>query len=148
MRVLCRHGHMSFYPEAAGDLSMFCNYFGSELVREDDFWTFERLQNAPSYSIKGNPYLGKTAKVSYAGRPWEVMKANDMVFNIQTGEMADKSEISVAPINPPRVAFYFVSDVPLIQPGTLHVSGRRILSYDGYFIQDYFQLRLMGFDYD
>src|SRR4051812_4712842 len=90
MRVLCRHGHFAFYPRKASDINQFSQSFGVTLKREEDYYTFPRLQGAPKYSLLGKLYVNLPALATYEGMPWEVMKANDFVYNVQLGLLVPK----------------------------------------------------------
>lgn len=148
MRVLCRHGHLAFYPEIAGDVSMFANYYGWDLVSERDYYTFASLKGAPTYALQHGKFLGAACKKTFAGYPWEVMKANDLVYSIAQDKVISKTEVDIL-IEPIRNEYYFVAETPLVQAGSTHkLSGQRVLSFDGYFLQDYLQLRLSEFRYD
>lgn len=148
MRVLCRHGHIAFYPKRARDISRFSSFFKTTLVRDKDFYTFPLLKGAPRYSLSGKPYLSLPAIVTYEGREcWDVLRENGFVFHIASGLLVPKLAVAI-PINPPQTGFYFAAQSPLIQPGSRNLSGRQILSYDGEYLDDTFQLRVRGFEYE
>jgi len=127
---------------------MFADYFGVDLVSDRDFFTFPLLKGAPTLSIQGAQYLGATAIKTYSGHPWEVMKQNNLVYNLSTKTMVQKSTISTL-IQPERVDYYFMAQTKLVQAGSKHkASGQQILSFDSEFVQDYFQLRLSEFKYE
>jgi hypothetical protein len=65
MRVLCRYGHFAFYPKDEKEISLFNQLFDQVLLRQDDFYTFEFLKDAPEYSLLGKPYLGLPASVLF-----------------------------------------------------------------------------------
>lgn len=148
MRVLCRHGHFAFYPRRAGEVARFVNYFGQELVRENDYFTFPFLKGAPRHSLIGQPFLGLPATVTYEGRaPWDVMRKNNVVYNFQLNLVVPKLSI-VLPIDPPQTGYFFLAQSSLIQPGSRNALGQQILSYDGEYLQDTFQFRVSEFGYE
>jgi hypothetical protein len=148
VRVICRHGHLAFYPRNAREVKRFCDYYETELVRDGDFYTFPFLKDAPRYSIAGAPYLNLPAVETFeAASPWEVMKKNGFVYHIKTGLLVPKTAVTIF-INPPLVGNYFLAQSPLIQAGSRNALGSAILSYDAEYVQDTFQLRVMGFDYE
>jgi hypothetical protein len=148
MRVLCRHGHFSFYPNGEEDISRFCSYFNFALEREDDFYTFSKLKGAPRYSIAGESYLGITAVKTYEGRgPWEVMRENGFVYNIATKLLVLKASI-LATIEIPDTGSYFLGENFLIQPGSRDGFGNQVMSYSAEFIQSIKSLRISEFSHE
>lgn len=147
MRVLCRHGHFSFYPRDADDISRFSNYFSVTLKREEDYYTFERLFEAPHYSLLGKPYINLPAIETYEGSPWDVMRENGFVYHLGTGLIVPKASI-VSIVEIPMVGHYFRAGGSLIQPGSRTLLGRQILSYSGEFIKEGLSLRISEFEYE
>lgn len=146
MRVLCRHGHYAFYPRYAGELTEWGNAFKKTLVRSGDFFTFAELAEAPRYSIAGLAYLGADTAVTYEGQePWEVMQANDLMYQISESKVVLKSEINIT-INPKLVGDYFEAQSPLIQAGSFLANGKRVLSFDGEYSERFFRLYVNQFE--
>lgn len=138
MRILCRHGHFALYQSYAGELARFMEFWdiGGDLVPEREFYTFALFKDAPQYSIAGRPYLGLPAVKTFAGEPWEILKANGFVYNIALKSLVPKEAITY-PIELKQTGYYYLDDRPFIQPGSL-VEGRRILSYDAAYDDDEF----------
>lgn len=148
MRVLCRHGHFSFYPKTPDDIGLFNRVFDVELEPDSDFWTFPFLVDAPRYSLTVKPWLGVPAIATYEGRgPWEVMRENDFVYNISLGLVVPKLTI-VQTVELPGSGYYFRAPAQLIQPGARDGSGQQVLSYDAEFEQGYQRLKVLGYDYE
>lgn len=148
MRVLCRHGHFAFFPAHAEDIAKFSDYYDTELVRDRDFYTFPALQDAPRYSILGKPFINLPAIATYEGRePWDVMRENDFVYNLATGLILPKLSILFFD-ELPQVGLYFLPSTPLLQPGTRNALGRQVLSYDGEYIDNPYQLRITEYAYE
>ncbi len=148
MRVLVRHGHFAFYPEMAKDVALFARFFDQDLVRVDDYYTFEALAHLPRYSLLAFPFGNLPAIATYEGRgPWEVMRENDFVYNVKTELLVPKLSI-VGVLQAPRSDSYFISPTPLYQPGMRDSSGSQILSYDARFNQENFQLKILAVDYE
>jgi hypothetical protein len=147
MRVLCRHGHFSFYPRAASDIARFSNFFGVSLKREQDYFTFEGLIDAPKYSLTGMPYVNLPAITTYEGEPWDVMRENGFVYDLRVNLLVPKLSV-VAFVELPQVGFYFRAGGSLIQPGSRTLLGRQILSYSGEFVEEGFSLRVLEYDYE
>lgn len=147
MRVLTRNGHFAFFPFDVSEVARFSRFFQSELLQDGDFYTFAFLQGAPDYCLPGKEYLNLAATVSFAGRgPWDVMGANGFVFDLATRKLVLLSSVS-ANIDLPRSDSYFISPIPLIQPGSRDASGKQIISYDGEFELNTFRLRLIEVAY-
>jgi hypothetical protein len=147
MRVICRHGHFAFYPRRASDIYTFATSFNVELEREQDYFTFSGLVGAEEYSLLGKTYLDLPAIKTYQGRPWEVMKANDFIYNMSLETIVPKSSI-VGVTELTQKGLFYVCNVPLLQPGVRTVLGRQILSYSGEFSEDKFYLRILEFSYE
>ncbi len=145
MRVLCRHGHFAFFPEDAGDINRFRVYYGQELVRVGNYYTFPGLEDAPKYSLLGSPYLGVPATKTFEGEPWEVMEANGFVYFFETDTIGPK-ELALDIVSLARMQFYFLFQNQLIQPGSRLTTGEQILSYDGDFSLKDYGLRILGLD--
>lgn len=146
MRILCRHGHFAFYPKDAHDIAQFAGLFGETLVRVGDFYTFEFLKNAPDYSIQGKTLLGLPASKTFAGLPWEVMRENNLVYNVALKAAVLKSLI-VTPLTLELTDDFYLVENPLIQPGSRLSTGQQVLSYDAEYIRDASQLRIFEVQY-
>jgi hypothetical protein len=146
MRVICNHGHYSFYPRTASDLGRFVNFYGQELVRVGEFYTFPFLKDLEEFSLKGLPYKNLPALETFQGKPWEVMRANGFVYSLSLKALIPKNSVLFV-INPPQAGFYFTSETPLIQAGSLNSAGVPILSYDAEYQFDINKLRVRGFEY-
>jgi hypothetical protein len=147
MRVLCRHGHFSFYPRQSGDINRFAQSFGVTLKREEDYYTFERLQGAPKYSLLGKLYINLPALTTFEGNPWDVMRENNFVYNVQLGLIVPKLSV-LGLVELTQSGYFFMANVPLLQPGVRTILGRQIMSYSGEFYDDRFYLRILEFDYE
>jgi hypothetical protein len=147
MRVLCRSGHFAFYPRKTSDIARFSNYFDITLEREEDYFTFPLLRDAPKYSISGKPFMGVPAIKTYAGNPWDIMKANSIVYHLGTKLVVPKLSI-LGIIDLKQVGYYFLAESALVQPGMRLRTGQQILSYTGEFVEEGYQLRVLEYSYD
>lgn len=129
MRVLCRHGHLAFYPRRASDVARYIRFFETEMERLEDFYTFPELVEAEHFSIAGRSYLGLVATVTFEGRPWDVMRENGFVFDVTKRKLVRLASVSLT-VELPLSDHYYIAP-PLVQPGSRDRSGRKILSYDG-----------------
>jgi hypothetical protein len=146
MRVLCRHGHYAFYPRSVSDVGRFVQFYGQELVRAGEFYTFPLLKDLPDYSLKGLIFGNTPATKTYAGKPWEVMRENGLVYSLAVKMLVPKSSVTFI-VDPPRTGFYFTSETPMIQAGSRNAAGVPILSFDAEYQSDINKLRVRGFDY-
>lgn len=147
MRVICRHGHFAFYPRKASDIGAFANRYSLEIERVEDFFTFSFLAQAGEYSIEGKNYLNLPAVATYAGKPWEIMKANGFVYDLSTNLLVPKISVTTL-IDPARTGLYFTAQTPIIQSGSRNIAGNQILSYDAEFDMTAFILRVREYSYD
>lgn len=147
MRVLCRHGHVAFYPDYATEISKFSEYYGLDLVLEGDYYTFRNLAGAPDYSLIGLPYLNLEGLVVYQGKPWEVMRENGFVYSERAGGLVLKDEVE-ATVELERSSRYFVAPGAYVAPGSVLPGGERVLSYDAIFSQGFKRMILIGWSHD
>ncbi len=148
MRVLVRHGHFAFYPKTPEDIARFCAFFDVVLEREEDFYTFPKLKDAPRYSLIGALWLTLPATATYEGRnAWEIMRENGFVYSIELAAIVPKLSITQA-IDPPASRYYFIAESPLIQPGSRNALGQQVLSYDAEFDFGTKQLRVREIGYE
>jgi hypothetical protein len=147
MRVLCRHGHFSFYPRQTSDLAKFAQMFGLTLEREEDYFTFSTLKAAGKYSLAGKPYVNLPALETYEGNPWDVMRENNFVYHLGLDVLVPKQSIvSIGELI--SKGFFYVFSGPILQPGSRTITGDQIMSYSGEFYDDRFYLRILEFAYE
>lgn len=147
MRMLCRSGHLAFYPRLPGEISHFISYYGTPLVAVSDYYTFPGIAAAKDYSLEGHPYLNLTASATFEGRPWEVFKANGFVYDLTSDSIRLSSAVQTT-VKLPLVGNYYLSPYPVLPPGSLFTAGNRILSYDAEYDFDFYQLKVLRFDYE
>lgn len=148
MRVIVRHGHFTFYPRDSEDVARFTQYFQTELVPEDDYFTFPALKGLPRYSIAPKPFGNLPAVVTYEGRrAWDVMRENEFVYDVTT-ELLVPALAVVHLASLAQATYYWVVQRTLLQPGAILPTGQRLLSYDAEFLQDWQQLRLRSVGYE
>lgn len=118
--------------EYVGERWDFQSLFGFELASVEDFLTFPKLVGAPDYSLAGHTYLGAPAIETFAGRPWEVMAKNKLVYNFETDELVPY--LSVTNVCGYGPASKYLSSNGLILPGSLVAAGRgRVVDYVAWF---------------
>lgn len=100
---------------------------GLELVPWRDAYTFADLLEAPDYAIEGGLYLGADATKTFEGEPWEIMKANELVFDFTSGEVVPLESITRR-VEIDTASRYFLSS-GLILPGSVLDDGSRVTEY-------------------
>lgn len=146
LQIDCRSGFFRIHENTSGQIGKFMSLFqGIEIVSEGSYFTFEPLQNAPTYSIRGGTYLGAMAKQTIAGEPWEIFAANDLVFNISTGKIVQKTSI-VNRAQLESASFSFLSK-GLLQPGSIAEGGLRVKDYAAWFSFDTMQFKYTAVTY-
>ena len=131
MKINCRHGFFTFEEVRVGQISDFASLFNLSIVRADKWFTFEGLKDAPDYALEGGLYLNAPITKTYEGEPWEIMKANSLVYNFALGLMVPIASVS-NPVEIGVAANYLVS-AGLILPGSMTSDGKRVSGYSGWF---------------
>lgn len=128
----CVHGFFIIEESSPGDVARFMTLFsGIEIVSAGKYFTFSPLLEAFNYSIKGNPYCGVTATATFAGEPWEVMRANGFIYNFNTGKVVPiASVVDRLQINQGS-KYYWTEGLPL--PGSLNDTGLQLTDYAAWF---------------
>jgi hypothetical protein len=134
MKVDCIHGYFIFNEDKAGELSRFLSLYEFDLLKKDDFWTFETLIDAPKYSIEGGTFLGAPCSKTFEGQPWDVMRENGLVYDFINDAVVPISTIIIRP-NLFAAANYFFSS-GLIMPGSVKDDGKRVTDYAARYLFD------------
>lgn len=122
-----------------GEVSNFMSITELALVRRGDFFTFEKLVDAPEYSIAGNTYLGALATETYAGEPHEIMRANGLIYNFDSDALEPLLLVTQL-VELKRCSNYYLSP-GLILPGSITVDGSRVTDYLAWFSQATMQFK-------
>lgn len=131
MRITCLHGYFKFQDDRAGEVSKFASRYGLDLEPVDDYYTFAGLVGAPDFALAGKTYLDAVTTKTFAGKPWEVMRANGLVFNFALGTVVPIATITtISKID--QVGNYYFSP-GLILPGSLTDEGSRVTDYAAWF---------------
>lgn len=135
VQINCLHGYFIFQEQKAGEASRFMRTFsGVSLVSTGRYFTFETLADAESYSIAGNPYLGAVATKTFEGPPWEILRANGLVYDFTVDQVVPIFSI-VRRASIDEAGKYFVSN-GLILPGTISDDGTRVTDYAAWYLSD------------
>lgn len=134
MKVECIRGYFKFSETQPGQLSRFMSLYGLEIERSGDHFTFADLVGAPDYSLAGGTFLGIPTTETFEGEPWEVMEANGLVYNFNTGLIVPALSItSIAKLE--QAGNYYISN-GMIVPGSIMEDGSRVTDYSAFFIWD------------
>lgn len=131
MRVECIHGYFKFIEDAPGQMSDFMSRYGASIARSGDHFTFEFLVDAPTYSLSGGFFLGCPTLFAYAGEPWEVMRANRIVYDFSKNLVVPIDTVIATPEIEAAGDFYMSSG--MILPGSLTDAGSRVKDYSAHF---------------
>lgn len=131
MRVKCLHGFFIFQETAVGQISDFMALTGVSLTPWRDFYTFEDIELAPNYSLKGKALLDTTATVTFEGEPWDVFEANGLVYNFVSGLIVPIASISQ--VTEVLAAGNRLISPGLILPGSLTDDGDRVKAYSAWY---------------
>lgn len=139
MKINCLHGYFIFHEESIGEVSDFISMYGLPLVFKDDHFTFEFLADAPEVAIKSGTYLNAIATKTFAGKPWEIMRENQLVYDFDKDLLVPLNSITTrAPLY--AAGKYFVSP-GLILPGSLTDKGARVTEYAAWFSKESMRFR-------
>lgn len=128
LRIDCVHGYFKLTEEKAGQAGRFLSYFqGLELEWVDDYFTFSQLKDAPDYSLQGGTFLGAATPETFEGPPWEVMRANRLVYDFDRGLVVSLDSVSSFVTITQSGAIYLVRG--LILPGSITEDGSRVTDY-------------------
>lgn len=147
MRVLCRSGHIAFFPRDASEISRFMSIYKVTLVRVNNFYTFDGIAAAKDYALENHSYLNLTASKTFEGEAWEIFKANNFVYDLTTNLLVLKTAVK-AKVSLPLSGDYYISPNPVLQPGSVFSGGNKVMSYDGEYDDNFYQLKIRGFDYE
>lgn len=146
MKIKCLHGYFIFREEKAGEAGQFISLFGLTLEAKEDFFTFPKLAAAPEYSINGSTYLGAPATKTFSGRPWEVMRENNLVYNFVTGEVVNISTV-IQRFEISTAGTVFASS-GLILPGSINQDGAKVRDFSAWWSRDTMRFRYSEVSYD
>ena len=126
MRVRCLHGYFIFDETSVSQISDFMSLTGLKLIPKDNYFTFEALADAPLYTLQGKDFLGFKANITYEGTPWDVFKANEVIYDFTDQKIKSINQVSLR--------------APLIDAGSRYQSNGLILpgsTTDGGKVRDY-----------
>ncbi len=146
MKLECLHGYFKFSETKSGQISKFMSLFGLEIERSGDHFTFSDLVDAPRYSIAGGTFLGVPTTETFEGEPWDVMRANGLVYDFTLGTIRPVLSITET-VAIDSAGNYFVT-TGMIQPGSVTEDGSRVTDYAAFFVEDRSNFKYSEIDYD
>lgn len=132
MKIRCLHGYFIFEELRPGEITKFINLTKLPITADKNHFTFEALKDAPGYAIQGGTYLGAPATKTFEGEPWEVMRANGLVYDFVKDEVVPILTV----VKPIKLTFgnrYFLSN-GMILAGSLTDEGNRVTDYSAHYI--------------
>lgn len=127
MIIQCVHGYFKFEENEPGEISKFISLFGLSIERSGDHFTFEDLVDAPTHSIAGGTFLGVPTSVTFQGQPWEVMRANDLVYQFNLGLIMPIASVAL-PVKLSKSGNILVAS-GMIVPGSIMEDGSQVTDY-------------------
>ncbi len=139
MQIRCMYGYFMFRETRAGQISSFANFSGFEFKAVDDYYTFSFLEDAPGYSILGGAYLGAPCIKTFEGKPWEIMRANKLIYDFTIDAVVPIAAV-IQSVRLGETANYFVSNGMII-PGSVTEDGSRVTDYSAFYLFDTVKFR-------
>lgn len=139
MKVRCLHGYFIIEETRVAQASDFMRLTNLEIIPKGRHFTFKALDLAPEYTLQGKPITGVgktpiTALKTFAGEPWEVFEANEIVFNFQLGILQPIAAVTQV-ISISDGGNRFVSN-GLILPGSITADGQRVKDYAAWYSRE------------
>jgi hypothetical protein len=129
-----------FQETSVGEISKFMSiYSGLLLEPKNNYYTFDLLKDAPTYSIVGGEFLGAPCTTTFQGEPWEVMRANGLVYDFNLGEVVPILSV-MQRVDIVTGKNYFLSS-GLILPGSVTDDGSRVTDYAAWLSLDEMKTR-------
>lgn len=146
MRIDCLHGYFKFYEERPGQVFEFATLFGLDVVPMGDYYTLSGLEDAPDYSIVGGTYLDVPAIATFEGPPWEVMRANKIIYNFSL-DLAQSRLTVTSAVKAVQAESYYIS-TGLMVPGSFRDDGLRVTDYSAWFSKDTMKFKYSQVTYE
>ena len=145
MKVKCNQGFFTFQESRTGEAAEFMGLWDIKLAPYEDKYTFLELENPPEYSIEGDKYIGALCNKTHSGKPWEIFKANGLVFDFGSGTVIQKSLVKNI-VNLDLSGAYYLSN-GLILPGSMW-NNKKIHSYSCFYNFDKMRFRYSEVSFD
>ncbi len=134
MQIKCLHGYFIFTEDSEGEVSKLSSLFNLDLALKNNYYTFDTLESAPEYSIIGGTYLGAPVIKTFEGKPWEVMRENNLVYDF-LNDVVVSIDLIVKHTELDQSDYFYLSP-GLILPGSITDDGSRITDYAAWFSFD------------
>lgn len=131
MKINCIHGYYIFEETESEQVSDFSDRFGFDISRSEDHFTFFELVDAPDFSIEGGTYLGCPVTKTFEGRPWEVMRANEIVYDFILKKVVPIQSIVRSVKIQVSGGFYYSNGI--ILAGSVREDGSRVTDYAAFY---------------
>lgn len=120
------------------DVSVVSKIFDSQI------YTFSGTRDVPTYSIKGDQFMGQEALQTYEGKPWILFEKNKVVYDFTKSQVVPLDNVNVN-VNVQQSGYYYVAN-GLIIPGSITPRGR-VLNYSAWVSWETFSFRYSWIGY-
>lgn len=144
MKIECVHGYFKFSEEKAGQVSDFIARFGFEIEKKNGVFVFSDLVDAPDFSIAGSTFLGCPTTQNFEGEPWEVMRANRIIYDFSKGVVVPIDTILQSVKVKAYGNFFLASG--MILPGSVTEDGLRVTDYAAHFVNPDFKYSSVDYE--
>lgn len=134
MRIKCQHGFFIFEEFSSGQISDYISLTGFSIVPWQGFYTFESISEVPSFTLQGKNFLGTLATKDFEGTPWDLFRANNLVYDFTTDQVVNIQTITRG-VQLSQAGNRYISP-GLILPGSITNSGQKISNYSAWYSRD------------
>ena len=130
MKIKCESGFYKFLPENQLELQVLQKKYGYVLIYTRGFWTFKELAELQNYSFTGHHLTGVNfGTTNYAGKPEDVLKKNNLTYNLKLGTITPKVAI-LTYLKYDKGAFITTKELP--QAFGFDKDGQKISGFEGF----------------
>lgn len=134
MIIKCLHGFYLFEETEVGEVSEFMRLTGLNLVSRDSYFTFSSLLDVENYSLKGKSIGSAIGLKAFEGEPWEVFRANGLVYDFVNDLIVPISSIASQVRIEAGVNRLIANG--LVMAGAFNQFGVQIKGYKGFYIRE------------
>jgi len=144
VKITCAYGYFKFSETKIGEISDFISRYGLEIELFNGEFIFSDLKDAPDFSIAGGTFLGCPTTETFEGAPWEVMRANRIVYDFSKGEVVPIESILQTVKLKAFGKFFLASG--MILPGSIMEDGSRVTDYAAHFVNPDFKYSAVDYE--
>lgn len=131
MKIECLNGYYKFYPTSPYQLTLMQSLLKRQLVKKEDFFTFQALLEVEDYSIE-NTVLSSGAVYSktFASSPEEVLFINKLTYDLESDKILPSDIIQHN--NTYGIDQFKLGSKYLIQAYS-KIENKKVISFSGYY---------------